>query len=219
MFYGTIDIGAQVDAVFLGEDNGRGELIFSDSVYYGIRYSSGYAVFSKRSTHYRQYTSDSILILEGEIAFTCVDCFGMFGLWKEYYRNGNKKCEGSYYKNLPVGNWNRYYENGNLQCSYALTMITSDSVLTICHTGAYNEYYSNGGLKLQGQFEVRNEMAEAYAYKDIEPFEEYIIQRLQPVSLRMGWWIFYTEDGRIEKKVDYSKQSLQKRMITPDTME
>ena len=35
-----------------------------------------------------------------------------FGLWKEYYENGNLKSSGNYYLDRPVGNWIYYKSNG-----------------------------------------------------------------------------------------------------------
>ena len=58
---------------------------------------------------YFSYNKNGVLMEEGEIIGKNLL---KFGLWKEYYENGNLKSSGNYYLNRQVGNWIYYKSNG-----------------------------------------------------------------------------------------------------------
>ena len=58
---------------------------------------------------YFSYNKNGVLMEEGGIIGKNLL---KFGLWKEYYENGNLKSSGNYYLDRPVGNWIYYKSNG-----------------------------------------------------------------------------------------------------------
>jgi len=70
------------------------------------------------------------------------------GVWVEWYRNGNKKTEGQYDHDLPVGTFTWWYENGQKQAE--------GQYHTGMKTGTWITWYPNGLKASQGEYRDGN---------------------------------------------------------------
>lgn len=176
------------------------------------------AKYYKKSDRYVELNKEGIILIDGHklggMGTVCGCELKPHGYWIERYQNGNLKEQGQYFCNRKIGNWITYFDNGrikkieNYKRTY-LKMFTRlgmpwDTLKTnFLLDGPYLEYYPNGQLKIEGKFEIVEELATMdtiYTF-DVETYEsipnivkgEFWIPR----SKRLGIWNVYSEKGEL----------------------
>lgn len=153
---------------------------------------------------YRLLTKDRKVLVEGTLSSE-TDGFAREGRWTEFYKNGNPKITGYYYKNNPVGQWEKYYPTGKLMSAYTYALIYNEENF-YCLVGSYRDYYENGQLKTDGLYKasIDNNAKDTIYVED--PITGQQIMKLMPTrrpkSEKMGVWQTYSATGELLKKED-----------------
>ena len=120
---------------------------------------------------------------------TVISCTGNYvdnkrqGVWTDFYRNGNKRCEISYQDNRKYGLMKSYYENGN---------IAEEGSWDGQHwVGNYKFYYWTGGIAYNWNYgDEGNRVGEqSYYYENGQ-------------TMRLGTWVEGYADGLVTEYYD-----------------
>lgn len=127
--------------------------------------------------------SDGIVLFEG-----VVDEEGRRqGPWKEYYRSGELKAEGSYKDNLKIGTWKYYYIDGELEQIGGYRRGLAD--------GLWTWYYPNGEVWREEEYLMGREDGLSVEYSDSGT----VLAKGNYVDgFRDGQWFFEINDHREE---------------------
>jgi len=177
----------------------------SDGEYYECYGDSNYKYFISKDWKIYKLFENNKLMVEGGIRHKS-DYFEKSGPWIEYYKNGNKRAEGWYYDNAPIGLWKQYYESGGLKELYNLIKIYSDSLANICLGGTYQMFYENGQIRINGNFMVKPGLDTIGIVNPEPPYQEIKTEMILPKEFRYGNWYFYAEDGKLVDMIDYGRE-------------
>lgn len=109
------------------------------------------------------------------------------GPWKEFYRSGELKAEGSYKDNLKVGNWKYFYLDGELE--------QTGSYQRGLPNGMWTWYYPNGQTWREEEYLMGREEGMSIEYSDSGT----VLAKGNYVDgFRDGKWFFEINDHREE---------------------
>lgn len=119
-----------------------------------------------------------------------------------YFKNGKTKSVTNFNNNVPIGKAKEFYENGTLKATgeYSGNYIVGEVECDTCNNKKFI-YKSHLGKTLDVQklysLEFKKELGQvmrnwSFKEKNIYP-------------LKKGTWVYYKEDGTINKKVTYDK--------------
>jgi uncharacterized protein len=107
------------------------------------------------------------------------------GSWREYFKNGQIKAEGSLLDGMEIGLWKFYYENGQIEREVDI----SDG-----NNGYVKRYFKNGKLSFEGGMKdgVDDGLCKTY-YENGQLKAEGNIKNKASVGL----WKVYNQDGKL----------------------
>ena len=149
--------------------------------------STSFLVFNVPDSTYKEWNEDKKLIISGNYVMGSPD-----GKWEYFYDDGRKKKIEQVVNDTVY--LMHYWENDSAQ-----TQTIKDG------NGFIQTFYINGSQKEYYTFEKGLKTG---------PFYEYTAGRMLSVGgeflegKKQGTWVFYSVDGVLEKKVNYSKDSL-----------
>jgi hypothetical protein len=196
----------------IGQDNSRfiryeipWEKIQHDSLghfHYKLQHDSTKIIFiDPHNLEFLIYDSVFHYILSEGGFFRELDFFSRHGKVTEYYTDGKIESVGYYYRDQPIGLWKYYYPNGQLSKAYSITYVNDSAAQGkngFCKVGLYEEYYDNGNLKMSGCYQGGFDTGFYKSPIAEPPWEEYV-KVLVPVSKKFGRWVYYKQNGEIEK--------------------
>lgn len=175
--------------------------------YYKSRNDSGYIVFyCPGSFCYKKINKKGIVVIEGDLVSTCIECRKKQGEWKEYFDDGKLKSVRHYCYGNEVGEVCNYYSNGKIKEKYDLAFI-EDAIGRSLFSGVYQEYFPSGKQKTIGYYKLKIDSStiDTLMLENIETGE--ITMRLdrtsKPISAKWGTWKFFNEKGKLLKKEEY----------------
>jgi len=134
------------------------------------------------------------------------NAFLRHGTWTEYYRNGKTRMVGNYFLNKPYGHWKFFNESGNpvSECD-VVPIITADGTTAYCKAGLEVVYFSDGKIK-----EERYYIAEPYDEDSRVKVEDPETGKASWKTIKVqsyrskafGTWVYYNEDGTVDKRED-----------------
>jgi hypothetical protein len=108
--------------------------------------------------------------------------------YKEYYKTGEKKCEGSFadQKGIkPIGKWTRWYEDGTI----SLSSVYGDDSLP---TGLWTTYWQNGLKQSEGRYQSGKKSGKWMHWHDNGQVSQ---QGNYTDGLKNGFWQYWEQDG------------------------
>ena len=131
------------------------------------------------------------------------------GAWKEFYRSGELKAEGSYNNGVKAGKWKYYHKNGNIEQTGAYgkdgklkgdwiwyypsgNILREEEYLNGLLDGLMVEYREDGAIIAEGEFiEGEEEGPWVYEYGDHREEGSY------SYGMRNGIWKYFSSDGNL----------------------
>ena len=131
------------------------------------------------------------------------------GAWKEFYRNGTLKAEGSYNNGVKAGRWKYYHKNGNIEQTGVYgkdgklkgdwvwyypsgNILREEEYLNGFPDGLMTEYREDGAIIAEGEFiEGEEEGPWIFAYGDHREEGGY------SYGMRNGIWKYFSGDGNL----------------------
>ena len=138
-----------------------------------------------------------------------------------YYPNGQKKSEGNYDGNEPVGDHTSWYENGNVnyqavELSESMTLAThwyengkikSKGVhKEYFESGLWTYWYDTGNKKAEGLWGDKDEREGKWNFWN--PYGQLVCSGVHSAWQGNGVWIFWDDDGNIIHERDYRNSEL-----------
>ena len=108
------------------------------------------------------------------------------GTWKTFDENGKQYDERVYKEGKPTGTWKRFYDSGQVMDESTCKSVSA--TVTEVRMKVYNE---NGKVREEGRWR-----REALVGK-------------KPTNVKDGKWLYYDDNGQLEKTEVYSKGKLE----------
>jgi antitoxin component YwqK of YwqJK toxin-antitoxin module len=130
------------------------------------------------------------------------------GIWKYYDEEGTLVSDETYDHNVKTGVWKTYYADG--------ATVEEFTYQENKKNGPWNQYFPDGSLKLSGKYSQDQKNG---PFQLFYPNQKMLLSGFYKNDGRDGDWLYYLEDGSLQKRRSYCNGNLVHEIIYVETEE